>query len=179
MKPLLFTILILLFIFSTSYASWEAYKDVEDINTDGDFKVGCIDIDADFITEIIIKKQYGAGSNHYIEDLRIFKDPEGDRELELIFYIVTLDRTFGFVGEMKQYNCDIVSKVELTEPTVENKGIRDIIVKSKKIYYKDDENKVVDRKEDLGTKVYKWNGIKFEQNYRDTVPKTWELKILE
>ena len=96
--------------------------------------------------------------------MRIFKEKGGqDWELDLIFSIWTLDSTFGFVGEMKQYNCDIVSEVEFTETTVENKGIRDIIVKSKKIYYKDNENKIVDKEEKLGTKIYKWNGTKFEE----------------
>jgi len=145
-----------------AYSLWENYKDIGDINTEGDFKVGYIDIDGDFINEIIIKKQYGAGSNHYLEDLRIFKDSEDKKELKLIFHIVTLDSTFGFSGESKQYNCDIVSKVEFTEPNPKD-GTRDIIVKSKKIYYKDDESKVIDKEEELGTKVYKWNGTKFEE----------------
>jgi len=159
----IFTSITMLYPLIPVYASWEAYKDVGGMNIDGDFKVGYIDVDGDFINEIIIEKQYGAGSNHYLEDLRIFKDPEGSKELELIFYIVTLDRTFGFVGEMKQYNCDIISKVEFTEPTVENKGIKDIVAKSKKIYYKDKNNKIIDKEEDLGSKIFKWDGTKFEE----------------
>ncbi|MBU0694689.1 MAG: hypothetical protein KKC11_08515 [Candidatus Omnitrophica bacterium] len=143
--------------------SWEAFKDVEDINTDGDFKVGYIDVDGDSINEIIIKKRYGAGSNHYLEDLRIFKDSEDNKELELIFHIVTLDSIFGFSSE-KQYNRDIVSEVEFAEPTPENKGIRDIIVKSKKIYYKDAVNKVIDREEGLETKVFSMYGSSYSVN---------------
>ncbi|MBU4509721.1 hypothetical protein KJ830_01605 [bacterium] len=161
--------IVVLYPFALAYSSWEAYKDVERINIDGDFKVGYIDVNGDFINEIIIEKQYGAGSNHYLEDLRIFKDLEGNRELELIFYIVTLDRTFGFSGEMKQYNCDIVSKVEFTDQTPENNGIRDIIVKSKKIYYKDKNNKIIDKEEGLGTKIFKWNGKTFFESVGSTI----------
>jgi len=162
--PILMSITIFMCLPATAYASWEAYKDVGDINVEGDFKVGYIDIDGDFAKEIIIESKHGAGSNHYLEMMRIFKEKGGqDWELDLIFSIWTLDSTFGFVGEMKQYNCDIVSEVEFTEAIAENKEIRNIIVKSRKIYYKDDENKVMDREEELETKVYKWNGTKFEE----------------
>jgi len=150
MKPLLPPILILLLLFSPAYASWTEHTNVRYMDFDGDLQ-----------KEIIIEAKHGAGSNHYIEDLRIFKDTRS--ELKLIFSIRTLDRTFGFPNEMKQYNFDIVSDVEFTEQDPE-KGTRDIIVKSKKIYYKDAENKVVYKEEDLRTKTYKWNGEKFVEN---------------
>ena len=145
-----------------AYASWEAYKDVGDINIDGDFKVGYIDIDGDFAKETIIESKHGAGSNHYLEMMRIFKEKEGqDWGLDLIFSIRTLDSYFGYFSSNFTPH-DVVSEVEFTEPNPKN-GTRDIIVKSKKIYYKDDKNKIVDREEELGTKVYKWNGTKFEE----------------
>ena len=148
MKSLLLSTLILLLIlcsYSPVYSSWTEYRDIR-----------YIDLDGDFINEIIIESEHGTGSNHYLEDLRIFKDTYP--ELKLIFHTHALDRTFGFVGDMKQYNCDIVSEIEFTEPNPEN-GTRNIVIKSKKIYYKDEQNKVVDREEDLGSKIYKWNPI--------------------
>lgn len=161
--PTLISIIIFLCLPIPAYSLWENYKDIGDINIDGDFKVGYIDIDGDFINEIIIEKQYGVGSNHYQEDMRIFKDPTGNEELELIFYIVTLDSTFGFSGESRQCNCDIISEVEFSEPDI-NSGLRDIIVKSKKIYYKDDENKIIDKEEDLWIKTFKWDGMFFVED---------------
>lgn len=153
MKSLLLSTLILLFIlcsYSPVYSSWTEYGDIRNI-----------DLDGDFINEIIIESKHGAGSNHYLEDLRIFKDTYP--ELKLIFHIHTLDRTFGLPDDMKQNNCDVVSEIEFTEPNIEN-GARNIVIKSKKIYYKDKQNKAVDREEDLGSKIYKWNGEAFVEN---------------
>lgn len=109
-----------------------------------------MDLDGDFTEEIILKTKHGVGSGHYIEDMRIFK--EKYPELELIFSVRTLDSTFGFSDEMKKYNCDIVSEVEFTEPDAED-GARSIIVKSKKITYKDS-SKAIEQEEELGTKTY-------------------------
>jgi len=121
-----------------------------------------IDFDGDSIYEIIIETGHGAGSNHYIEDLRIYKDIYP--ELKLIFNIRTLDKTWGFEGDLVEYNADIVSKVNFTEANPDT-GYKGIIVESKKIYYKDPDfdHKDIDivREEDLGTKVYKWDGEKF------------------
>ncbi len=117
-----------------------------------------MDIDGDLKDEIIIESQHGAGSNHYIEDIRIFKDDY--HKLRLIFSILTLDSYFGL---KPPHNQDTISKVEFTEQTSENKGVRDIIVKSKTIYYKDNENKTIDKEEYLGTKIYRWDGKIFEE----------------
>jgi hypothetical protein len=162
---LLLSILMVFLASTSAYPSWQGYKDIEDVTIDGDFKVGYIDMNGDFNKEIIIKTQYGAGSNHYLEDLRIFSDPHGTKEsrLELIFHVVTLDSTYGF-HPPSIHNRDIVSEVEFTESLPENNGVRDIIVRLRAVYYKDDENKIVDREEDLGTTVYKWNGEKFVES---------------
>lgn len=151
MKISIITVLLLILILCPSMQaySWTNYKNVR-----------YMDVDGDLADEIIIEAEHGAGSNHYIEDMRIFKDKYP--ELELIFSIRTLDSSFGFYGKMKQYNLDIVSEVEFTKPNSES-GVRDIIVHSKKIYYKDSENKIIDREKDLGVKVYKWNGSKYEK----------------
>jgi hypothetical protein len=139
---------IVLFPVTQAYASWTEHTNTR-----------YIDLDGDFAEEIIIEAKRSAGSNHYIEDLRIFKDAYP--ELELIFSIRTLDSHFGpFVDFTPQ---DTISEVEFTEPDPDN-GTRDIIVKSKRIYYKDDENKIVDKEEDLGSKIYKWNGKKFVES---------------
>lgn len=127
--------------------SWTEYKNIR-----------YMDMDGDLANEIIIESKHGAGTGHYIEDMRIFKD--NYPELELIFSIRTLDE----YSLEPQYRYAIVSDVEFTEQTPENKGIRDIIVKSKKIYYKDEENKVVDKIENLGTKIFKWNGMDFAED---------------
>lgn len=149
-RPL--TLLLIFFGFSIllsgeAHAWWTEYT-----------QVSYVDMDGDLVSEIIIKAKYGAGSNHYVEDIRIFKDYYP--KLDLIFSAKTLDSSFGFENP-SEYNYDIVSTVEITEQTPENNGIRDIIVKSKKIYYKDWENKIIDKEEDLGTRVYKWDGKKY------------------
>ena len=110
--------------------------------------------------EIIVEARHGAGLGHYIEDVRIFKDNYPN--LDLIFTVRTLDSTFGFEKEMSKYNCDIISTIEFSEKDPKN-GTRDITVKTKKIYYKDTANKVVNREVDLGTKIYKWNGKQFKE----------------
>jgi hypothetical protein len=117
------------------------------------------------VNEIIVESRHGAGSGHYIEDMRIFKDKYP--ELELIFTIRTLDSNFSGGGIVP---FDIISDVTFTEPNLEN-GTRDIIVKSKKIYYKDDtewelrnSDENIDKIKDLGTKIYKWNGEKFVES---------------
>lgn len=118
-----------------------------------------MDLDGDLASEIIIEAKYGAGSNHYIEDMRIFKDK--NPELELIFTVRTLDSYFG-LDAPNSYN--IVSEVKFTEQTPENKGVRDIIVTSKKIYFKDKDNKVIDKEEDLGVKVFAMYGSSYTVN---------------
>lgn len=130
-----------------TYASWTEYTNVR-----------YLDLDGDLVEEIIIESKHGAGTGHYIEDMRIFKDKYP--ELELIFTIKTLDSYFDSIYGPGKY-WDIVSEVEFTEPDLEI-GTRNITVKSKKIYYKD-ENKSVDKEEEIETKVYKWNGTKFEE----------------
>lgn len=119
-----------------------------------------MDMDGDLADEIIVEARQGAGSNHYVEDMRIFKDES--HELKLIFSIKTLDSSYGFEPS-SPYNCNEVSEVEFTEQNLKN-GTRDIIVKTKKIYFKDGENKVVDKEEDLGIKVFKWDGKSYVEN---------------
>lgn len=131
-----------------AYPSWTEYNGIR-----------YLDLDGDLTDEIIIEAKHGAGSNHYIEDMRIFKDKYP--ELELIFTIRTLDSYFGLEANN---NYNIVSDVKFTEQTPENNGIRDIVVTSKKIYFKDKDNKIVDKEEDLGTKTYKWDTAKFIEN---------------
>jgi len=170
-KQIIFLICLLSIIFYTiqkAYPSWQAYKDIEAMALDGEAKVGYIDIDGDFNPEIIIQKQYGAGSGHYIEDLRIFKDPEGERELKLIFYITTLEKFFGY--DIEGIAKDYVSKVEFSDPDSKN-GLRKIYVKSYIIYYntsewQDDDESNIKEVEDLGNKIYRWNGEKFVEVVR-------------
>ena len=73
-----------------------------------------MDLTGGLTDEIIIKAKHGAGSNHYIEDIRIFQD--NYPKLDLIFQVRTLDSTFGFNEEMSKYNCDIISTVQFSEP---------------------------------------------------------------
>lgn len=138
------TLLLSLFlvVYNLAHASWAEYKNVR-----------YMDMDGDLADEIIVESKQGAGTNHYIEDMRIFKD--NYPQLELIFSIKTLDSYFGLEAPN---NYNIVSDVKFTEQTPENKGFRDIIVTSKKVCFKDKENKVFDREEALGTKVFKWDG---------------------
>ena len=151
MKNLLFLLALILSITLCLsvpiYASWTEYTNVR-----------YLDLDGDLVEEIIIESKHGAGTGHYIEDMRIFKDKYP--ELELIFTIRTLDSYFDSIYGSGKY-WDIVSEVEFTEPDLEI-GTRNITVKSKKICYKD-ENKSIDKEEELETKVYKWNGTKFEE----------------
>ena len=143
-------ILITLLCFNGTVYAWTEYKNIR-----------YMDLDGDLANEVIIEARHGAGSNHYIEDMRIFKD--NYPKLDLIFTVRTLDSTYGF-KHPSPYNCDIISSVEFTEPTIQNNGVRDIVVKSKKISYKDDENKVIDKDEILGTKIFKWDGMKFVES---------------
>jgi len=114
-----------------------------------------MDINGDLADEIIMKSKHSAGTGHYIEDMRIFKDKYPG--LELIFSVRTLDSYFGFEHTN---NYDVVSEVQFTEANI-NDGTRSIIIKSRKIYYKDGENKVIDKQEDLGTEIFKWDGKSF------------------
>jgi len=141
------TLLIILYPFTLACPSWTEYTNVR-----------YLDLDGDFTDEIIIECKHGIGTGHYIEDMRIYKDKYP--ELELIFHIRILDSYFNSIYNVGEY-WDIVSEVEFTEQTPENKGVRDITVKSKKIYYKNID-KTFDKKEELGIKVYKWNGKRFE-----------------
>ena len=146
MKLALIILIITLCLYGTAHA-WTEYKNIH-----------YMDFDGDFADEIIIEAKHGAGSNHYIEDMRIFKD--NYPKLDLIFTVRTLDSTYGFEPS-SPYNCDVISSVKFTEPTIQNNGVRDIIVKSKKTSYKDDENKIINKEEILGTKIFKWDGMKF------------------
>lgn len=137
----LLLILILWFV-TPAYSSWTEYKDIR-----------YLDLDGDLADEIIIESKHGAGTNHYLEDMRIFKDKYP--ELELIFTVRILDSYFGLKAPN---NYNIVSGVKFTEQTPKNKGIRDIVVTTEKVYFKDRDNKIVDKEEDLGAKVFKWNG---------------------
>jgi len=132
-----------------AYSSWTEYKNVSYEDLNGDME-----------QEIIIEARHGAGSNHYLEDMRIFKDEYP--ELKLIFSIRTLDSFYGFAPS-SPYNCNEISDVKFTE-SIFKAGVKFIIVKSKKIYYKDSENKIIDKEEDLGSKLFKWNGKTFVEN---------------
>lgn len=134
--------------FIQAYSSWTDYKNVH-----------YMDLDGDLVNEIIIETKHGAGSNHYIEDMRIFKDKYP--ELELIFTVTTLDSYFGLEASN---NYNIVSDVKFTEQTPENKGIRDIVVTAKKVYFKDKDNKIIDKKEGLRIRTFKWDGTNFVEN---------------
>ena len=68
LSPLIF------FLIMPVYASWTEYKNIR-----------YMDLDGDLTEEIIIEAKHGAGSNHYLEDMRVFKDKYP--ELELIFSI--------------------------------------------------------------------------------------------
>ncbi|MDD4352802.1 MAG: hypothetical protein PHU71_07570 [Candidatus Gracilibacteria bacterium] len=151
-KQLIVARIVLLTIFisfsSLTYASWSEYKNIRYMDVDGE--LGGQD-------EIIIESKHGAGTGTYVEHMRIFKDDFPD--LKLIFHIQTLESYFG----PPEYNYDEVSEVKFTEPSPKG-GSRDIAVHSKTIYYKDAEHKVVDREEDAGVKVFKWNGKKFVED---------------
>jgi hypothetical protein len=134
---------------SAAYPSWTEYK-----------KIRYIDLDGDSADEIIIEARHGAGIGHYIEDMRIFKDKYP--KLELVFSIRTLDSYFVD----RNYNYDIVSEVKFSEPAIQNKGARDIIVHSGKVVYKDDEHKLIEREEKAADKIYKWNGVAFVEQKR-------------
>jgi len=129
---------------ASAYSSWTEYEDVR-----------YLDLDGDLTDEIIIESKHGAGIGHYIEEMRIFKDEYP--HLRLIFEIRTLDE---YSLELP-YCYATVSEVKFTEQTLENKGVREIIVKPRKIYYKDCKNKVVDKEEKLETKEFKWDGKNF------------------
>jgi hypothetical protein len=142
MKVVLLGLIICLFC-SPLYATWSEYKSVQ-----------YMDFDGDLVDEIIIKTAHGAGSGHYIENVRIFKDDGA--EFELIFMETTLDSYFGY----GTHNNDTVTSIEFSEPNIES-GIRDIVTKTETRYYKDNDHEVFDRKEDLGAKVFRWDGAKF------------------
>jgi hypothetical protein len=146
-KKLIAILAIIVCLSMPAYATWTDYEDAR-----------YLDLDGDFLPEIIIKSHHGAGSGHYVEMLRIFKEADESADLRCIFMTTTLDSIFGYGP-----GNDDISIVEFTEPNIDT-GLRDIIVKSKKIYYKDDKNKVVGREEDLGTKIYKWNGDRYVES---------------
>ena len=129
---------------SSVYATWTEYEEAQ-----------YLDLNGDFVNEIIIKSHHGAGSGHYVEMMRIFKEDDESAGLRLIFIIITLDSVFGYGP-----GNDDIAEVEFSEPDIDT-GARDIIVKSKKVYYKDDVNEIIDKEEDLGIKVFKWDGNKF------------------
>lgn len=154
-KQLIVVWIVLLTIFisfsSSAYASWSEYKNIRYMDVDGE--LGGQD-------EIVIESKHGAGTGTYVEHIRIFKDNFPD--LKLIFHIQTLESYFG----PPEYNYDEVSEVKFTEPSPKG-GSRDIAVHSKTIYYKDAEHKVIDRVEDLGIKMFKWDGSKFAEQKRE------------
>ncbi|MFH0763485.1 MAG: hypothetical protein V1927_00580 [Candidatus Omnitrophota bacterium] len=141
MKFILIGLTAILCFHSPAYA-WTEYKNIR-----------YVDLDGDSADEIVIESKHGAGYGHYIEDVRIFKDAYP--ALELMFTQRTLDSY-----SVDEYNYDVVSIVEFSEPN-QKSGIRDIMTKTEKKYYKDNEHKVFDRTEDLGTKIFKWDGVKF------------------
>lgn len=140
----------ILYCLSPAYATWTDYKDAR-----------YIDLDGDFLHEIVIESKHGAGLGHYVEMMRIFKENEKITELSLIFKIWTLESWFGNLPDKP--DSDTINEVEFTEPNIES-GLRDIIVKSKKLYYKDKDHKIIEKEEDLGTKVYEWDGDSFTYN---------------
>jgi hypothetical protein len=124
-----------------------------------------MDVDGEAGDELIIETKHGAGTGTYVEDMRIFKDNYPD--LKLIFHIKTLESYFGSPDD----SYDEMSEVKFTDPSPKD-GTRDIVVHSKTIYYKDTEHKVVDREEDAGVKVFRWDGSKFvEQSDKGKVGK--------
>jgi len=154
----LLTILILfvvLFIPDYMYAGtmWE-FEDIEGVKVDCESKVGYIDMDGDFTYEVLMKESISAGSGHYVEIMRLFKRNE-NRDLYQIFSIRTLDSYFGY-DEIEGIPNDDISVIEFTEPDIET-NLRDIIVKSKTVYYKDNKSKIIEKEKNLGTKIYKWD----------------------
>jgi hypothetical protein len=119
--------------------AWSEYKNTSHMDFDGDQS-----------EELIIETKQGVGLGHYVEDMRIFKD-DGS-ELKLIFEIKTVDEYFIDGNHFK-----ILSDVTFSEPD-KTTGLRTIAIASKKIYFKDDENKVISKEESLGTKIFTWNG---------------------
>ena len=77
---------ICLCLVSSIYASWTEYKDAR-----------YIDLDGDFLPEIIIESKQGVGLGHYVEIMRIFKEDDKLEGLRRIFVIATLDSSFGGV----------------------------------------------------------------------------------
>lgn len=156
MKSIFLSILIVfLFIPNHAYTGtmW-GFEDIEGVKVDFESKVGYIDIDGDFTYEVLMKETIPAGSGHYVEMLRLFKR-DGNRNLYQIFSIRTLDSYFGY-DEVEGIPNDDISVIEFTEPDIET-GLRDIIVKSKTVYYEDSESRIIEKEEDLETKVYKWH----------------------
>jgi hypothetical protein len=133
----------MLFLIASSAYAWTEYKETSYADLDGDLQ-----------PEIIVKSNHGAGIGHYIEMMRIFKETEPLRELSLIFMTRTLDSYTTLPN--KEPDFDIINEVKFTEQNVKN-GAKDIIVRSQKVCYKD-ENKAIDKKEDFGVKIYKWDG---------------------
>ncbi|OGW81959.1 MAG: hypothetical protein A3G33_04215 [Omnitrophica bacterium RIFCSPLOWO2_12_FULL_44_17] len=143
LKSLSFLVIPLFFLVCQQFVyAWTEYSNVR-----------YLDLDGDATNEIIIEAKHGAGTGHYIEDMRIFKDKSP--ELELIFQTQTVNEYF-----IDKDHSKIVSQVSFTEPDTAN-GLRDIIIESEKIYFTDNENKIIEKEENLGKKVFKWNGEKY------------------
>lgn len=150
----IFITLFLLLSTNLAYGSWSEYKNIRHMDVNGE--VG---------DEVIIEAKHGAGTGLYVEDMRIFRDDYP--KLELIFHIRTLQSYFDY----PKYNFDEIAEVKFTESSPKD-GTRDIIVHSKTIYYKDDKHKVVDKEEDAGVKIFKWNGKKFvEEKGKGSTPR--------
>ena len=145
---LFFAFMITLGLSSSAY-SWTEYKNVRYMDLDGDFQ-----------NEIIVEAKHGAGTGHYIEDLRIFKDEYPN--LRLVFSTRLLDSNFLDLDNDK-YNYDIISDVKFTDQNPQD-GRREIIVKKTKVFYKaKGASRIVVKKEDLGGAIFKWDGKEFRE----------------
>jgi len=147
----IFFVLSVTLFFSPTLAlsAWVEYSNAEYLNLDGESG-----------DEIILTSKHGVGSNHYVEDMRIYKDLYP--ELKLIFSVKTLDSNYGFASP-SPYNYNEVSGVKFSDPNNKT-GARDIIVETRKIYFKDSENKSSDKEEKARKEIFTWNGINFIKN---------------
>lgn len=138
--------LIGVFFCSLSLASWAEFSNVSHD----------IDFDGDFVNEIIVESKHGAGTGHYIEQMRIYKDEFP--EMKLLFSIRTVDKIWGTPKE-GPLGSAIISDVEFTEQDGTN-GLRDIIVKTKEVIYKDDLG-TIEKEQNFFEYVFQWDGKVF------------------
>ncbi len=116
-----------------------------------------LDFDGDSLDEIIVESRTVVDDNHYREDMRIFKDELP--EWKLIFHAQTMDSTFRIPGKE---NTEVISEVKFKRPDPEDSRMY-IVVKTRKIYYRDTMNKRPSKLEDVGTKIYMWDGTVFSE----------------